>query len=434
MSKLVSIHAREVFDSRGRPTVEVEAQCAGGGWGRAIVPSGASTGRHEALELRDGDTRLGGLGVRKAVKNVRDVLGPAVVGMDAADQRRIDERLVELDGTPNKSRLGANAILGVSLAVAHASAAARNVALVEHLHAIWKAKVGTDCQFLLPLPMVNMISGGRHAGGQMKIQDFLIMPIGAASYRDAFDWIVETYWEVGRELSRRGFEGVLVGDEGGFGPKLPRHEVAFEVIMAAIEKTGRQPGKDIAIAIDVAATQFYRDGRYDLGEGAGPLSSDEMIDVLDKWCGTYPIISIEDALHEDDWEAWARLTARLGGRVQLIGDDLFVTNCDRIGTGIQNKVANGVLIKLNQIGTLSETMDAIQLANSAGYRTVVSARSGETEDATIADLVVATGAGQIKVGSVARSERLAKYNQLLRLEEILGSRAAYAGELFAARK
>ncbi|OAI53657.1 enolase [Planctomyces sp. SCGC AG-212-M04] len=434
MSKLVSIHAREVFDSRGRPTVEVEAQCAGGAWGRAIVPSGASTGRHEALELRDGDAgRLGGLGVRKAVQHVNDVISPVLVGSDPLDQRKLDERLIELDGTPNKSRLGANSLLGVSLSVAHAAAALQGISLVEHLHALWQRTTGADCKLLLPLPMVNMISGGRHAGGQMKIQDFLILPVGAKSYRDAFDWIVETYWEVGRELSRRGFEGVLVGDEGGFGPKLPRHEVAFEVILAAIEKTGRTPGRGIAIGIDVAATQFHRGGRYDLGEGQ-PLSPDELIDLLDRWCSSYPIISIEDALHEDDWEAWARLTARLGDRVQLIGDDLFVTNRQRLTTGIQKNVANCVLIKLNQIGTLSETLDTLQVATSAGYRTVVSARSGETEDATIADLAVATGAGQIKIGSVARSERLAKYNQLLRLEEMLGSRAGYAGGRILARE
>jgi enolase len=274
--------------------------------------------------------------------------------------------------------------------------------------------------------MVNMISGGRHAGGQMKIQDFLILPVGAASYHEAFDWIVETYWQVGRELSKRGFEGVLVGDEGGFGPRLPRHDVAFEVIIAAIEATGRRPGDDIAIGIDVAATQFFQSGRYDLGEGP-PLSADEMIDVLERWCGAYPIVSIEDALHEDDWEAWARLTARLGGRVQLIGDDLFVTNRERLEQGIAKNVANCVLIKLNQIGTLTETLETLRLAKSAGYGAVVSARSGETEDSTIADLAVATAAGQIKIGSVARSERLAKYNQLLRLEQMLGSRARYAG-------
>jgi enolase len=427
MSKLVSIHAREVFDSRGLPTVEVEARCAGGAWGRAIVPSGASTGRHEALELRDGDMqRLGGLGVRKTVQNVNDVIAPALVGSDPVDQTRIDDRLIELDGTSNKSRLGANALLGVSLAVAHAAAAAQCVTLVEHLHALWQGATGADRKLLLPLPMVNMISGGRHAGGQMKVQDFLILPVGAESYHEAFDWIVETYWEVGRELSRRGFEGVLVGDEGGFGPKLPRHDVAFEVIVSAIEKTGRTPGRDVAIGIDVAATQFHKGGRYDLDEGS-PLSADELIDLLDRWCQTYPIVSIEDALHEDDWDGWARLTARLGGCVQLIGDDLFVTNRERLATGIQKKVANCVLIKLNQIGTLSETLDTLQVATSAGYRAVVSARSGETEDATIADLAVATGAGQIKIGSVARSERLAKYNQLLRLEEMLGSRAGYAG-------
>ncbi|HVJ69649.1 MAG TPA: phosphopyruvate hydratase, partial [Caulifigura sp.] len=286
MPTVSAIHAREVFDSRGRPTVEVEVHCAGGASGRAIVPSGASTGRHEALELRDGDTsRLGGLGVRKAVRNVNGVIADAIKGMDPADQQRIDERLIELDGTPNKSRLGANALLGVSQATAHAAAAARRVSLVEHLHAIWGA-TGVDPAAgpTLPLPMVNMISGGRHAGGQMKIQDFLILPVGAATYREAFDWIVETYWEVGRELTRRGFEGVLVGDEGGFGPKLPRHEEALDVIVAAIEKTGRTAGRDISIGLDVAATQFHEASRYQLANGVGgSLSTDEMIDLLDRW-------------------------------------------------------------------------------------------------------------------------------------------------------
>jgi enolase len=282
--------------------------------------------------------------------------------------------------------------------------------------------------------MVNMISGGRHAGGQMKIQDFLILPVGAESYRQALDWIVETYWAVGQELTRRGFEGVLVGDEGGFGPRLPRHELAFEVIETAIGNTGRISGRDVAIGIDVAATQFYRDGGYHLGEDKAEfLSAEEMIDLFDRWSRTYPIVSIEDALHEDDWEGWAQATSRLGGRLQLIGDDLFVTNRQRLDTGIQKGVANSVLIKVNQIGTLSETLATMRLAVESGYRPIVSARSGETEDATIADLAVATGAGQIKIGSVARSERLAKYNQLLRLEEFLGVRAAYAGGRVLAR-
>jgi enolase len=442
MPKIAALVAREVFDSRGRPTVEVEATCADGAFGRAIVPSGASTGRHEALEMRDGDPqRLRGLGVRHAVRHVAEVIAPTIIGLDATDQQSIDRRLIELDGTANKSRLGANALLGVSLAVAHAGAAVKRVPLVEHLQSLWRETgalsavggrtgAGDDLgqSLILPLPMVNMISGGRHAGGNLRIQDFLILPVGAGSYRESFDWIVETYWAVGDELARRGFEGVLVGDEGGFGPKLPNHTMAFDVLVAAIEATGRMPGRDVAIGIDVAATQFFREGRYHLGEGTKQsLSADELIDQLAEWVRQYPIVSIEDALHEDDWEGWARLTARLGDRVQLIGDDLYVTNRERLRTGISKKVANSVLIKVNQVGTLWETLETMRCAVDAGYRPVVSARSGETEDATIADLAVATGAGQIKIGSVARSERLAKYNQLLRLEETLGTRARYLG-------
>jgi enolase len=436
MSEISNIHAREVFDSRGRPTVEVEITCSGGAWGRATVPSGASTGKHEAIELRDGDaTRLSGLGVRKAVENVRKILGPAVLGLDPVDQQALDDRLIALDGTPNKSRLGANALLGVSLAAAHAAAADQRTRLVEHLGRIWKrtatgkstaapSPIGDGPR--LPLPMVNMLSGGRHAGGNMQIQDFLILPVGAKSFAEAFDWIVETYWATGRELTRRGFEGVLVGDEGGYGPRLPDHQTALDVLVTAIDACGRQPGRDMAIGLDVAATQFFRDGRYWLDQSNG-LSATEMIDVLAEWCDRYPIISIEDALHEDDWDNWRTLTQRLGDRVQLIGDDLFVTNRERLQEGIGRGVANSVLIKVNQIGTLSETLATMRMAIDHGYRPVVSARSGETEDATIADLAVATGAGQIKIGSVARSERLAKYNQLLRLEEQFDAPNLYVG-------
>jgi enolase len=433
-----SIHAREVFDSRGRPTVEVDVTCVGGAMGRAIVPSGASTGRHEALELRDGDpNRLGGSGVRQAVEHVNGELARALADFDAADQQTLDSRMVELDATSNKSRLGANAILGVSLAAAHAAARALGVEPVEQMRRIWESVPTTQAAqlrgpigrgFLMPLPMVNMISGGRHAGGNLRLQDFLILPVGAKSCGEAIDWIVETYWAVGKELTRRGFEGVLVGDEGGFGPRLPDHETALQVIIEAIASTRREPGDDVAIGLDVAATQFFRDGCYHPGErNQAALSSDDFIGVLEDWCDRYPIVSIEDALHEDDWDGWERATKRLGPRVQLIGDDLFVTNRERLREGLRRGVANSVLIKVNQIGTLWETLETMRLAIDHGYRPVVSARSGETEDATIADLAVATSAGQIKIGSVARSERLAKYNQLLRLEERLGASASFAG-------
>jgi enolase len=361
-----------------------------------------------------------------------------VIGLNCDEQQAIDRRLLELDGRADKSRLGANAILGVSLAVAHAAANDQKRLLAEHLHDLWEdfpSKTGLPVGGMtIPLPMVNIISGGRHAGGNLRVQDFLIIPVGAASFRDAFDAIVEVYWEAGRELTRRGYEGVLVGDEGGYGPKLPDHETALDVIVAAIEKTGRQPGRDVAIALDIAATQFYREGRYFLdGPDRPSLSAAELVETLARWRERYPIVSIEDALQEDDWDGWRLATEKLGGRVQLIGDDLFVTNSSRVQRGIEAGVANSVLVKVNQIGTLTETFETLRLALDHGYRPVISARSGETEDATIADLAVGTGAGQIKIGSVARSERLAKYNQLLRLEERLGSRATYIGRAALAR-
>ncbi len=421
MSATISrIHAREVLDSRGRPTVEVEVTCRGGAFGRAIVPSGASTGRHEAVELRDGDpARYGGKGVRKAVANVRDLLTPRLIGMDATDQARIDRVLCEIDGTPNKSRAGANAILGVSMAVARAAAAAKGLPLWRYLD-----KEDRAC---LPLPMVNLISGGLHAGGNLDFQDFLLLPVGARSYSEALEMTVAVYRALSAVLARHGFEGVLVGDEGGFGPRLHSNEQAVEMILEAVAGAGLAAGKDAAIAIDVASSHFYRDGRYHLQEGGGKLlTADEMTERLTRWTATYPILSIEDGLAEDDWDGWRKLTAALGARAQLIGDDLFATNPDRLRRGIAEAAANAVLVKVNQIGTLTETMEVVRLAREAGWRAVISARSGETEDAFLADLAVATGAGQIKIGSVARSERLAKYNQLLRIEEEMGGAGRFA--------
>jgi enolase len=415
------IHAREVLDSRGNPTVEVEVHCAGGAWGRAIVPSGASTGQHEAVELRDRDSvRYGGKGVRRAVANVRDILAPRVCGMDATEQARIDRLLCELDGTSNKSRLGANAILGVALACAHAAAASRGQPLWRYLD--------TEGIARMPLPMVNLISGGLHAGGNLDLQDFLFMPIGARSYCESLEMTVAVYRALSSVLVRHGFEGVLVGDEGGYGPRLQSNEQAIEMILRAIEAVGLKVGEQAALALDVASTHFYRDGRYHLRIDDGrELDADGMIALLERWVRQYPIASIEDGLAEDDWDGWRKLTAALGERVQLIGDDLFVTNPERLRRGIDENIANCVLVKVNQIGTLTEAFDVIRLARQAGYRAVISARSGETEDSTLADLAVASGAGQIKIGSVARSERLAKYNQLLRIEEEMGSAASFAG-------
>jgi enolase len=415
---ITRVVARQVLDSRGNPTVEAEVHCQGGARGRAIVPSGASTGRHEAVELRDGDpAHFGGKGVRRAVVKVRDEIAPRLVGMPAAEQERIDSALCELDGTPNKARLGANAILGVSLACAHAAAASRGLPLWQYL-----AAGGEAC---LPLPMVNLISGGLHAGGNLDFQDFLLLPVGARSYSEALEMAGDVYRALGAVLTRHGFEGVLVGDEGGFGPRLQSNEQAVQLILEAIERAGYAPGRQAALALDVASTHFYRDGRYQLKDMAGtPLSADDLAALLDRWATQYPLLSIEDGMAEDDWEGWGKLTAALDRRVQLIGDDLFVTNPERVRRGIGAGIANSVLVKVNQVGTLTETLAVVALARSAGYRPVISARSGETEDSTIADLAVATGAGQIKIGSVARGERLAKYNQLLRIEEELAGRFA----------
>lgn len=412
---IARIEARQVLDSRGRPTVEVDVVCTTGARGRAIVPSGASTGRHEALELRDGDANhYAGHGVRRAVGHVRDVIAPALQGMPVEEQEAIDRKMIELDGTPDKSRLGANAILGVSLACAQAAAASRGVPLWRYLD-----RAGKAC---LPLPMVNLISGGLHAGRNLEFQDFLFLPIAARSYSEALEQATAAYRALALTLRDHGYEGVLVGDEGGFGPKLESNEQAIELILRAYRRADMEPGRDAALAIDVASTHFYRDGLYRLGELR--LPAPEMVRLLSEWVDDYPIQSIEDGMAEDDWDGWQLLSRELSDQVQLIGDDLFVTNPARLAQGIAWNTANGILVKLNQIGTLTETLAVIDQARQAGYRPVVSARSGETEDTTIADLAVSTGAGQIKIGSVARSERLAKYNQLLRIEEQLGGERA----------
>ncbi len=437
MPTLKALKARQVLDSRGRPTLEVDAVASTGAIGRAIVPSGASTGRHEAIELRDAaDPRYGGLGVLKALENVAREIAPAFVGMDLEDQAAVDLRLIALDGTPNKSRLGANALLGVSLAVAHAAAAARGEELFVHLNRLWchqysaQGREPASLAPALPLPMVNMISGGLHAGGNLDIQDALVMPVAATSYTQALEMIVALYRAVGAALEKRGFESALVGDEGGYGPRLRTNEQAFEIVVDAIVACGFEPGRDVALSVDVASSHFYDPARqaYSLrADGDLALDSNGMIERLADWVARYPIISIEDGLAEDDWDGWTALSERLGASVQLIGDDLFATQVSRIRQGIDRRAGNAVLIKLNQVGTLSETFAALRLAKEHGFRTVVSARSGETEDTTIADLAVATAAGQIKIGSVARSERLAKYNRLLRIEEALGPDARFAG-------
>ena len=425
-----SVRGREVLDSRGNPTVEVDVTLRNGAFGRAIVPSGASTGRHEAVELRDGDpTRYEGRGVLRAVAAVNDVIGPAVSGdCDAADQASLDARLRELDGTANKANLGANAILGVSLATAHASANAAGQPLYRYLG-------GPEAR-VLPLPMVNIISGGRHAAGGLDMQDFLAIPIGAETYSDALRMVVAVYRAVGRVLSQTGPYAYGVADEGGYGPPLPCHEDALGLLYDATRLAGYRCARDgdVAIGLDVAATEFAGDGgRYVLHAEGRTFSSGELVDLLDHWSKTYPIISIEDGLAEDDWDGWQYLTKQLGDSAQLIGDDLFTTKPERLAQGADVGVANAVLVKPNQIGTLTETLQTVKLAQERGYLPVISARSGETEDTTIADLAVATGAGQIKIGSITRSERLAKYNRLLRIEEELGERGRFAGRNVFAR-
>ncbi|HRX79611.1 MAG TPA: phosphopyruvate hydratase [Pirellulaceae bacterium] len=419
MSSISKIHAREVLDSRGKPTVEVEVLCADGAFGRAIVPSGASTGQAEALELRDtSQAWYDGQGVRQAVVNVNKTLSPPLIGRNATDQQAIDTILLQLDDTPQKSKLGGNALLGISLAAAHAAAASQRIPLYRHINNLLASPTPSP---KMPLPMINMISGGLHAGGNLDFQDVLISPVGAPDYRTGLEWTVRVYRRLGELLTRAGYEGRLVGDEGGYGPRLKGNRDAVEFVVRAIEAAKLRPGDDVTIALDVAATHFVQpDGSYRLvTERDVTLTSGDMIERLNAWAGEFPITSIEDGLAEEDWSGWQELTRRLGGRVQLVGDDLFTTNEHRITKGIELGVGNSVLIKVNQIGTLTEALRSIATARSAGYSLVVSARSGETEDTTIADLAVGVAAEQIKIGSIVRSERLAKYNQLLRIAEKL---------------
>lgn len=423
--RIDQVIAREVLDSRGRPTVEAEVWLDSGHRGRAIVPSGASTGQAEALELRDGDAeRYDGLGVLRAVGNVQQI-APALKGMLAEDQQGLDHRLCELDGTPNKSRLGANALLGVSLANAHAAAAASERPLYRHLNRLWTALPSTPDEGTLPpqsprmpLPMTNMISGGLHAGGNLDFQDFLIIPLGAGSYAQGLEWIVRVARRLAGLLEKAGYESRLVADEGGFGPRLSGNREALEFIARAIRAADLEPGREVAIALDVASSHFFDGTHYHLAATGGfRLTSEQMVDELASLVDEFPIISIEDGLAEEDWQGWQLLTRRLGKRVRLVGDDLFATNRRRLAQGIELKTGNSVLVKVNQIGTLTETLETMRLAVSAGFTRVVSARSGETEDTTIADLAVGTAADMIKIGSIQRSERLAKYNQLLRIEQ-----------------
>lgn len=424
MPGISGMFAREVLDSRGRPTVEVDVFVRDQLAGRAIVPSGASTGAAEALELRDGDMdRYDGAGVLRAVANVNDVIAPVLIGVDPADQRLADAKLLELDPTSGKSELGANALLGASLAVAHAGAAVRTIPLYQHVHGLLVAQASKAHEPpgpRLPLVMTNMISGGLHAGHNLDFQDVLIMPLRAPDIATALEWIVRVYRRLGELLIAEGYEGRLVGDEGGYGPRLESNEQAVELVVRAIDAARLRPGEDVAITLDVAATHFFHDSQYCLAsERSIQLSSDEMIDRLVRLADKYPITCIEDGLAEEDWQGWQTLTRRLGSRVQLVGDDLFTTNPRRLQRGIDMGAANSVLVKVNQIGTLTETLATIHLAQQAGFACVVSARSGETEDTTIADLAVGVAAKQIKIGSIVRSERLAKYNRLLRIEEEL---------------
>lgn len=419
MTIISEIYAREVLDSRGNPTVEVEVFLESGARGRAIVPSGASTGAHEAVELRDKGNRYLGKGVLQAVKNVNEVIAPEIIGMDALDQLGIDQTMIQLDGTPNKGKLGANAILGVSLAVAHAAANALDIPLYIYLGG-FNAKT-------LPVPMMNIINGGKHADNTIDFQEFMIMPVGAETFAEALRMGTEVFHHLKAVLKEKGLS-TTVGDEGGFAPNLTSSEEAIETILEAIKKAGYEPGKEVFIAMDCASTELYREGIYHFeGEGV-TRTTDQLIDYLEALVNKYPIISIEDGLAEDDWEGWKKLTDRIGHKVQLVGDDLFVTNTERLSTGIERKTANSILVKVNQIGTLTETFDAIEMAKRAGYTAVISHRSGETEDATIADIAVATNAGQIKTGAPSRTDRVAKYNQLLRIEDELSYVARYAGE------
>ncbi len=417
--RIRKVTAREILDSRGNPTVEVDVQLRNGMIGRAAVPSGASTGEHEALELRDKQKRYLGKGVRRAVDHVNRVIAPKLRGRDARQQQAIDQLMIELDGTPNKRRLGANATLGASLAVARAAAAAAGEPLFRYL--------GGRSARTLPVPMLNIVNGGAHADSSVDLQEFMIVPVGAPRFAEALRMGAEVFHTLKGVLAKRGYD-TAVGDEGGFAPRLPSNQDAIEVILQAIERAGYKPGRQIALALDPAASEFYEDGAYVFRKSDGSRrSSAQMVNFYARWVAKYPIVSIEDGLAEDDWDGWAELTKRLGERTQLVGDDLFVTSSERLRRGIETGVGNSILIKLNQIGTLTETLETIALAKRAGYTTVISHRSGETEDSTIADLAVAVNAGQIKTGSPCRGERTAKYNQLLRIEETLGRRAIYAG-------
>lgn len=420
MAMITEVYAREILDSRGNPTIEVEVCLEDGSVGRAAVPSGASTGAHEAVELRDDDkNRYLGKGVTKAVDNVNDVIAEALIGLEATRQVEIDEMLIRLDGTPNKGKLGANAILGVSMAVAKAAAASVGLPLYLYLGGVYAQE--------LPVPMMNILNGGQHADNNVDIQEFMIMPVGAASFSEALRMNAEIYHGLKALLNAKGL-GTGLGDEGGFAPNLKSNEEAIEVILEAVKKAGYKPGEDIMIALDVAASEFYKDGKYQM-EGEGLVkTSNQMVDYLAALCEKYPIVSIEDGLAEDDWKGWKALTKKLGTKVQLVGDDLFVTNEERLLEGIKNDTANAILIKVNQIGTLTETFNAIETAKRAGYTSIISHRSGETEDTTLADIAVAVNAGQIKTGAPARTDRVAKYNQLLRIEEDLGGAAKYKGK------
>jgi enolase len=424
VSIIEHIVGREVLDSRGNPTVEVEVLLESGARGRAIVPSGASTGRFEAVELRDGEGRYGGKGVLGAVGHVDEEIYDALVGLDALEQRDIDRILVDLDGTDTKSRLGANAILGVSLAVARAAADELALPLYRYL--------GGVNAHVLPVPMMNVLNGGEHADNNVDLQEFMLMPIGAASFAEALRWGAETYHALKKVLSERGLS-TAIGDEGGFAPNLGSNEEAVQLLLEAIERAGYTPGTDIALALDAAATEFHRDGAYVLAGEGRTLRAEEMVAYLDDLTARYPIVSVEDGMAEEDWEGWRLLTEAIGDRVQLVGDDVFVTNTERLARGIETGVANSILVKVNQIGSLTETLDTVDLATRAGYTSVISHRSGETEDTTIADLAVATNCGQIKTGAPARTDRVAKYNQLLRIEDDLGEAAAFRGAAALAR-
>ena len=421
MSKIKSIYAREILDSRGNPTVEVEVTSDQGDFGRASVPSGASTGIHEAVELRDGDkSRYLGLGVSKAVDNVNNIIAKELIGASIYDQRAIDHKMIEIDGTENKGKLGANAILGVSLAVAKCAANSLNMPLYRY--------IGGSNAHVLPTPMMNIINGGAHADNNVDFQEFMIMPVSATSFKEAIRMGAEVFHSLKKVLKSKDLN-TAVGDEGGFAPDLASNEDAIKTILEAIEQAGYTPGKDVKLAMDVASSEFYKDGKYTLpGENNKSFTSNELVDFYEELCNKYPIISIEDGLDQDDWEGWDYLTKKLGSKVQLVGDDFFVTNTKRLQTGIEKGVANSILIKVNQIGTLTETLEAIEMAQKANYTAVVSHRSGETEDTTIADIAVATNAAQIKTGSASRTDRIAKYNQLIRIEDELNGESKYLGD------